>query len=461
MATFEKQVWQDRWATLKTELTHMRDNFSTTLPRREAFLTLTDGLVSFADRLFTYYFDIFTRPAPNTVQPPAKYPKEFILRILLDQVMYDITVIQYAAAQRLNGSPILVGRLGEADKLAQNALQPAISANLLDNDTTALCYFTLAPRARVIPYATVSLVSLPLSARSVDRDYLATAHEIGHYIYWHGRFYTPPWIVLRQQTEETAFPVWCREWLEEIFADVYGAKVAGLSLGLTIQEILLDNLPEKLSENDFHHPVTSIRPYIYTKVLDTGKPFWARSLAIKWHESYKLLRQNGFGEDFFLDKDKNPVALSDAISLPVDGGTFDPQVANAINNEKSIDHAITVCLNALSTLSVNDWHQGLSPTPLTPEPDTSGENRDELYRGFTDFRENQLTTPVQLAGKQRDVLDAKLTLVSQELPATESVRSIAEILADRPLNEAEWVYLISAGGWVARGPEEPIDPWPR
>ncbi|MBK9051437.1 MAG: hypothetical protein IPL78_11135 [Chloroflexi bacterium] len=40
-------------------------------------------------------------------------------------------------------------------------------------------------------------------------------------------------------------PDWCLNWLEEIFADVYGAIVVGPPIARSCQDILLDNLPEE------------------------------------------------------------------------------------------------------------------------------------------------------------------------------------------------------------------------
>ncbi|NJN55367.1 MAG: hypothetical protein HC804_11780 [Anaerolineae bacterium] len=56
-------------------------------------------------------------------------------------------------------------------------------------------------------------------------------------------------------------------WLEEIFADVYGCLVAGPVMAYDFQELSLDN--KDFNEDDGEHPLAAIRPFIYTQVLRT------------------------------------------------------------------------------------------------------------------------------------------------------------------------------------------------
>ena len=54
-------------------------------------------------------------------------------------------------------------------------------------------------------------------------------------------------------------------------------SIAGPITGFTIQDILLDNLPSGLVEDDGVHPVGVIRPFIYTELLHlTGNDELAR-----------------------------------------------------------------------------------------------------------------------------------------------------------------------------------------
>jgi hypothetical protein len=81
-------------------------------------------------------------------------------------------------------------------------------------------------------------------------------------------------------------------WLEEVFADVYGALIAGPVLALDFQELVYDN--SNLDEDDGDHPVGAIRPFIYTDTLeriqDKNGPVFpksAQALANKWQAATK------------------------------------------------------------------------------------------------------------------------------------------------------------------------------
>ena len=63
------------------------------------------------------------------------------------------------------------------------------------------------------------------------------------------------------------FPAWLIAWAEEMFADVYSVLVAGPAAGLSVQTMLMAELPAVLLQDDADHPLPALRPEIAIAVL--------------------------------------------------------------------------------------------------------------------------------------------------------------------------------------------------
>ncbi|MBN1582870.1 MAG: hypothetical protein JXA89_19320 [Anaerolineae bacterium] len=176
-----------------------------------------------------------------------------------------------------------------ADRLAWAALQPAISAGLVDKDTTVLVYFTKLNSIRIIPYAPVALIGIPLTCINSPQDYLAIPHEIGHYVFRRG---------IHGETDihkEIDTETDCAPWREETFADVYGCIVAGPVAALSFQAIQMERKPKSFITDDGEHAMPMIRPYVYTQTLyKTGFPEWGKRLEDLWHLR-KNVREDDLG----------------------------------------------------------------------------------------------------------------------------------------------------------------------
>lgn len=430
---FSLSEWEQRRSALANELEKMQTVYEAESAKSVAFniqnpptsnasgyvwqtlVTLVQSLRDFAlgygdpytdDSLFAHYARGFR---DGTLTPPSKYPKEYIMRTLVDQVAYDITVFQFIAGQRWHAQndPALAEGLAKADKLAQLALEP-VCGNFLEPETTALVYLTRVPRARVIPYATVALISLPHTLVSVDSDLLAVAHEAGHHVFWNSQYNVNNQISGKSLAKN---PVWRWKWREEIFADVYAAWVAGPCVGLSIQKILGDNLPEEFYRNDEEHPVTVVRPAIYHQILQQHFPTWADHLQNRW-EQYK----SQFGM---------PV-LSSFLS-----GTASIDLADATIKMLDFVSAYLDILNSRATQPTTGWHENLGQAVT---------GQDEKIK--TDFETflNQVALP------------ARPVAISRPVQANY-----------KPINShtvEEWEEGIKVGGWASKGPEQNFPPWP-
>ncbi len=212
------------------------------------------------------------------------YPTEYALNVTSEQVNHDFEVLMRIIAHRQIAGLTegMQDRIQLADQLAYQALQVAFASATaaLIEPTTVLTYFQKSTSIRVIPYAPVALIGLPLlgnvdnkALAIASRDLLALPHEVGHHIYWR-RLAIDPKNTVRDnlriglQQSDLNLPAWIQNWEEEIFADVYSCLIAGPVSALTIQEIL-QGVPAHLAlQDDHHYPVPLIRPLIHIAVLE-------------------------------------------------------------------------------------------------------------------------------------------------------------------------------------------------
>ncbi|KAA3664374.1 MAG: hypothetical protein DWQ04_06035 [Chloroflexi bacterium] len=279
------EIWQARFNVLNKSIDEMKlaidgkdgDDWEITI--KSALALLQD----FGKKQFDFFYLGFQNGA--LIDSPH-LRAEYALRRTLDQISFDLEVLQRAHNQRLlnDQNEQMVKTLALADKLAYLALKPAIDAELLEN-TAVITYFQKSANVRVVPYGPVAIIGIPYTCVDWDnnaRDFLAIAHEVGHYVYWHAKKGNPrTGTSLRAllRSEISADPPWRTAWLEEIFADVYGALIAGPAIALDFQELLYDNYD--LLEDDGEHPVSAIRPYLYTEVLQAMKDAYGKQLFSK------------------------------------------------------------------------------------------------------------------------------------------------------------------------------------
>ncbi len=287
----------------------------------DALLTCLDA---FAHKQWAFFHNGFERNGGNNkkgyLSYSKRYPEELVYRATLDQIAFDLEVVQKAFTQslRVGNSPEALKAIRLADKYV------AFLLNLVDtpdesrretapqliNKTAAVTYMGKSFQARIVPYAPVALIGVPTTiVHSLDydtkgmlcldengepypedfsgekichdaqgvpnprlnvRDFLAISHEVGHYIFRHGaiKVGTRDMSVSRAVYNLTpSLPAWLDDWVEEIFSDVFAAVTAGGAAGETAREIQLDNDPARLLAYDAHYPFGALRPYIYSDVL--------------------------------------------------------------------------------------------------------------------------------------------------------------------------------------------------
>ena len=314
-------VWEDRWETLHGVLTdllgQLEDLVALEVPRAKTLLAVVQSLQAFAEAQFAFFREGFGESGAFDLLPSDDFPQEYVFRTTLEQIGHDVALLEQIVQQRLSGRKVLVGgeevrvadRLNQADQLSQLALEPAVRAGLVDK-TAVITYFHKSPSIRVVPYAPVAFIAIPYSSLNRDRDLLAIPHEVGHHIYRHGQELHH---TLEQRIPKQ--PTWRRRWLEEIFADVYGAMIAGPVLALSFQDLLLGKAVAEFVTEDGDHPVSFLRPFIYHETLrqmaQHGHDFaeLVADLEAMWQEALEI---RGLPESFVSLDGETAVSVNDA-----------------------------------------------------------------------------------------------------------------------------------------------------
>lgn len=426
-------VWDERLQALDNLMHAMSRDYDTlSLPRWGTLKPLLKCLQAFGRDQFTYFHSGFTT---GQLEMWDAYPPESVYSIVLNQVGYDLEVVQRAVEQRLSGSAAMSQTLKETDRLAWLALKPAVDAGLLPADTTVVTYFQKSPVSRVVPYAPVALIGVPYSSMLVTRDHLAIPHEVGHYVFWHARLpETGEHLhrVLQRQTfeelkhfvtiESPEFPQWCDTWLEELFADVYGALIAGPVMALNFQDLSLHQPCAEFITSDDDHPVPVLRPDIYLKVLQTATTTdnqwaaWAEVLQPRWHQ--RRLRCGG--SSHFTAAGQS-IALRDAISI----GRY-------ATDDKPLDRMVFVALELLRGIQT-DWSGEADPA-------SGVEGLYDSQRAFL---------PSLLAAATHD-LDPSALTATQWL---KRAQTMAEAESAQFITAEVWQQRFIADGWTTEGPQ--------
>ncbi len=215
---------------------------------------------------------------------------EYIHSTVLDECTSDIDIVHQAFNQRrfvLNYSSDLkhippafeqLKSLYAADQLGMDALVPAMKAGYIEKETQVITHLQQRTEARMIPYYKALLVGMSYSVGTIESyglEYLAIPHEIAHYLYWHG--------IIQSEVDEVEDPTmhnilkirltrlesldWRRDWLEELFADVYGCLIAGPVNVLGCQELLIGNADVVFHEDTDEHPIPILRPLMQSHIL--------------------------------------------------------------------------------------------------------------------------------------------------------------------------------------------------
>lgn len=294
------QIWETRWTVMSKLIGHMAATLPADLAHRDTFAHLLGNLQAFGQGQFSYFYTKLTNGEPA----PDGFSQQYALSQTLDQIGRDMTLIGLAIHQREATSPREVrDSLRLTDDFAAAVLKPA--QRYLGGDSKVITYLNKSDLTRVLPYAPVALVGVPFSTVNLDdgqpraiRDFLAIPHEVGHYVYWHGKTQNSgPYNGMRfcwalpHQIKHSAVANWAAPWAEEVFADTYGARTAGPMITVDFQELLIErDSDQDFTGNNGEHPTSFIRPEGYCTTLDAiGLNEWADQMRAAWVEKRRRI----------------------------------------------------------------------------------------------------------------------------------------------------------------------------
>jgi hypothetical protein len=457
----EPAIWNGRWHALEQNMTDVLTPLNDKEEKAGWEITLASTLAclqAFGKKQFCFFQNGFQNG--RLVDSP-RLKAEYAIRQTLDQISFDLAALRKVQSQRHPdlSTPRERQTLQLADQLAYRALQPAIDAGLV-YITTALTYFQKATHVRVIPYAPVALIGIPYTCTGIydagaelvpnspdsthtARDFLAIAHEIGHHLFWHGKQENIPLRSLLR-SRLSSRPTWRMAWLEEVFADIYGAMIAGPVLALDFQELIYDN-PD-LEEDDGEHPVGASRPFVYIDALKRikdkdGKLKYAHSPSAL-EEKWKASREKRDKMDSFRPKKGDTSA---AVSL----------------DEARLDlHEVIEAILEL-----------LQPMEAARQDETwSADSADPDINLYQTFRDEVLTqpngTPPTFQSKPPGSGLEEVTLVDDNIIAWEEGKPLVKWFSffaeasehSLTLLPETWNNLLVGGGWAAGGPEGDPNP---
>jgi len=412
-------VWQERWQALAEQLGQMSITYSqSSNPVDLSLHALTESLLAFGEDQFDFFWNGFST---GRLLPSMVLPRRHVLRATLDQVAFDMAIIQRINCQR--NQPGLQSTPELADKLAQMALNVASDEGLLPK-CSVLTYFNKSANIRLIPYAPMALIGIPFSATKVQKDFLAIPHEVGHFVYHHA-----PGLAAQLHATIPLYPDWINCWLEEIFADVFAAYVGGPVCGLSLQEMLLDNSQEKFVVDDGVHPPDAVRPFgIAAALRHLDNKQAADSLDQLWQEQ---LATRHYPHDFTPHNSTTVASFDQAKEL--------------------------IAQTAVLFLDFLENERGLT----RPKPWTSGNKADDtLFDSFDTFCGSHTVNQYHLKVEDENVG------VYKPGGSLENARSLGStqtwrdwIKADSRANPGThlpaqaWVSVFTAGHWPTKGPE--------
>jgi hypothetical protein len=257
-----------------------------------------------------------------------------LIRQSFQELVSDYMILQQAAIQRQwthgldpNANSFMSEQamnLLMIDKLAQSSIAPF--KKLLPKENLAIIsYLSEKTHLRHLPY-TDQVLLLGISYDSISQEggqladpflsdraihnfeLMAIPHEIGHYIYGHGKLEDGR--SFREVAKQFANNQYYR-WSEELFSDLYGCIVTGPLTVLSMRAMLVSTNRERAWKDDELHPspvlriflvnemlriLNDIRPanYSFPNVLDKLDDDWT-SMIESW--GYAPVEQSGHGRN--------------------------------------------------------------------------------------------------------------------------------------------------------------------
>lgn len=326
-------IWKDRAKAVDDIITHLEkycqkiaqdQGIQNDNARIGTIWALLQLLRSFGYRQFEFFYNEFQKEPrrlqyTDTLESDSGFEHyrapydidDLILASIVTRVSTDVAMLRAAIDHRVT-SQLFSGensfdRLQIADWLALAALKRRSISDPLSDKGTVLTYYRNAVSVRIIPYAPVPLIGVPVTILQTNQDYLAIPHEVAHHFYWHGWEGDGPSLASDLRANLQINPQFLSKidsWLEEIFADVVGCMIGGTAIARSFHEIMRQAIGNEFISGDGKHPSPWLRPYIYTEILkEMAIP--SESLEQAWDSLVKARCPQGIADTKLLDAVKS------------------------------------------------------------------------------------------------------------------------------------------------------------
>jgi len=216
----------------------------------------------------------------------------YLFRNCFEHIATDHAMIQAAIHQRQWDRSLTANYLSAhvvdlliLDKLAIQCIAPFRRLLLEEVDQLAIVtYLSERTHIHIVPYTKQFILIgvsrdrvTPAASLFEGHDFvgknfhafelMAIPHEIGHYIYQHGKIEGKTFLALSEKFQGNPYYRWC----EEIFADVYSCIVAGPLAAISMQALLMSIDRDRAWKDDEEHPTPVLRVFIFAEILRTLK----------------------------------------------------------------------------------------------------------------------------------------------------------------------------------------------
>lgn len=455
------EVFLSQWDSINSIMEAMKQQLNNEkIDEKPTLINAIESLQIFTKNQFEFFHEGFYGDKPY-LRESDQYPPQNVLQTLLFQISHDVLMWRQVINQRRsltdnNGDPINQNELNTlklADFLANEAMKPA--QGYFSTRPKAITYFQKSPAIRVIPYAPVALIGIPYSCieSAADnngmftRNLLAIPHEVGHYVFWHGKSPSGERLIEQILDKLPSLDVWAMRWVEEIFADVYGSLIAGPIMGVSAQDLQLLDSQDGFISDDSEHPVPTLRPYIYSKVIHefydaSANAKWGTFLDNRWNG--KLDNRNR--EMIYKQRNDHNKKIAETINP---SHTLEP------NPIEPVDTIVQTILGELRLtifrhINQTKWSQ--------KDLDNLVEDENALYVAFTEHISKLVGTGLgEAPAPELNHTLPKEWNEELQNPKANSLAHRSKILTK------DWKRLFEANGWATRGPTDnpPIKTWIR
>ena len=470
-------IWNERWLSLSRSICasqQLAENAK--FPQIARFL---GQLREFAEAQFYYFYygfsrkddvevgdclDKYSKFLDQNLVVDYKTPPDYVLRVLIDQIIHDYEVVHRALVQRLDTSSILAtsgsvdsversarkvkeadqndsedsfldqkANLKFADRFATYILEQVDQTLKRNGTPNVISYFNRSAQIRLIPYDNTALIGVPVTAAMTNdyRDLLAIPHEIGHYVYWHGEFNNYRIRDVLNYIVEGEMP-FLKNWIEEIFSDVFGIFVLG-----TLRGNILDWIFKLVKDNkpDFSHMYNNVYPF------NTIRPYISLIAINKYLDFFELSNDKNAAHNNLLTYYASEIKEFNRLA----GGMEKFKVMNRLGESEYILIKDLLCLlDNIIGLIVDNVVEPILILKLQ-------QNNPNIYNTIASPRDlgNFIPESDETYGQERP---------KPKTLAFEIIRENTDLWnsTKMPIEPSIWKVVFEAGGWVVKGPEASI-----